>query len=139
MWKIKKCSIQEILTVTDAIAKTTMESTNYEDSEEYEGSGKPFFEESENVGKSKHSKKSKQPQESNESDQELIQNTTVNKNPRQLSETIAADSKDDSPIQTYRNAKQFLGTSDFETQIIIVASLFGVALLAINIITIICW
>jgi len=132
VWKVKKCSLQEVLTVTDSIAKTTIDSTKFEDSEESEGSGEPFFEESENL------KKSKQSKESNESDQELIKNSTVKRNQRHFSENIAGDSKDDSPIQTYRNAKQFLGTSDFETQIIIVASLFGVALLAINIITIVC-
>ena len=139
VWKVKRCSLEEILTVTDSIVKTTIQSTKFEDSEESEGSGEPFFEESENLEKSKHSKKSKRPEESNEFDQESIQNSTIKKNPRKLSENIASDSKDDSPNQTYRNAKQFLGTSDFETQIIIVASLLGVALLAINIITIICW
>ena len=74
-----------------------------------------------------------------ESDQGLLENSTIDKNPKHGFESDMGDSKDDFTNQTYRNAKEFLGTSDFETQIIIVASLFGVALLAINIITIICW
>ena len=136
---MKKCSIQEIFTVTDSLAETTIDSTKFKESEESEGSGEHFLEESENFKKSKNSKIAKRPEGSNQSDQEFIKNTKVKKNQRHLSENIADDSKGDSPNQTYRNAKQFLGTSDFETQIIIVASLFGVALLAINIITIICW
>ena len=129
------------MTVTDAVAKTTVsvESTQFEDSEESEGSGEPFFGESENLEKLKNSKKVKGPEVSTDSDQELVQNSTAEKNPRQQSGNIRGDSPDDYPNQTYRNAKRILGTSDFETQIIIVASLFGVALLAINIITIVCW
>merc|ERR1712037_790844 len=110
VWVVKKCSFKEVLTVK---------------------------EKKENSEKSKISNKFIGPKNSIESDNFFLLNTTVENNSRHLPKNIMDDSKDDNPIRNYRTTK-FLDTLEFKTQIIIVASIFGGVLLAINIITIIC-